>query len=142
MELSNHIIFFGALLVLGSILASVFSARFGTPILLIFLVLGMLAGEDGPGGIEFNDFQLAYLFSTLALAVIRRSAEQERGVALGAYTSFWDLGLGLAGLITGAVALAGYPWVFALAAALAASVAVGAALAPRATVASTPLSRS
>jgi MFS family permease len=59
------------------------------------------------------------LYPALALAVIRRTPEQERGVALGAYTSFWDLGLGVAGLVTGALALIGYPWVFALATVLA-----------------------
>ncbi|HEX6501499.1 MAG TPA: MFS transporter [Micromonosporaceae bacterium] len=59
------------------------------------------------------------LYPALALAVIRRSPEQERGAALGAYTSFWDLGLGVAGLVTGAVALVGYGWVFALSAVLA-----------------------
>jgi cell volume regulation protein A len=36
----------------------------------VFLVLGMLAGEDGPGGIRFDDFETAYLIGTLALAVI------------------------------------------------------------------------
>jgi len=69
MDLSNQFIFFGAVLILASILASVFSSRFGTPILLVFLVLGMLAGEDGPGGIQFNDFQVAYLGSTLRYEV-------------------------------------------------------------------------
>jgi MFS family permease len=59
------------------------------------------------------------LYPALALVVIRGSAERDRGAALGAYTSFWDLGLGVAGLVTGAVALIGYPWVFALATVLA-----------------------
>src|SRR5439155_22966208 len=36
----------------------------------VFLVLGMLAGEDGPGGILFSDFYTAYLIGSVALAVI------------------------------------------------------------------------
>ncbi len=69
-ELSNQIIFIGAILALLSIVASVLSRRLGAPLLLVFLVLGMLAGEDGPGGINFNDSGLAFLFGNLALAII------------------------------------------------------------------------
>jgi MFS family permease len=52
------------------------------------------------------------LYPSLALLVINRSAESERGAALGAYTSFWDLGLGAAGLVTGAIASVSLPDVF------------------------------
>ncbi len=58
-----------ALLVLG-VLSSLIATRFGAPLLLVFLVIGMLAGEDGPGGIVFNDFRAAYLIGSVALAVI------------------------------------------------------------------------
>jgi MFS family permease len=57
------------------------------------------------------------LYPSLALLVIDRTAEADRGAALGAYTSFWDLGLGAAGLLTGAVATGlGYRDVFVTAA--------------------------
>jgi len=52
------------------IIASVITKRVGVPILLVFLLLGMLAGENGPGGIKFNDFGLAFLFGHIALAII------------------------------------------------------------------------
>jgi len=60
----------GALLLFGSILASVLSARVGAPLLLVFLVLGMLAGEEGFGQIEFDNARLAYVIGTVALAII------------------------------------------------------------------------
>ena len=70
MDQANQLILIGAALVAVSILASVFAARSGTPLLLVFLVLGMLAGEDGPGGIVFNDTATAYLIGTIALGII------------------------------------------------------------------------
>ncbi|MGF1645240.1 MAG: potassium/proton antiporter [Thiotrichales bacterium] len=70
MDASNSIILIGALLLFSSILATVASARFGFPLLLIFLGVGMLAGEDGPGGIQFDDFETAFLIGNLALAII------------------------------------------------------------------------
>ena len=41
----------GALLVLAGIASSLLARRFGAPLLLVFLVLGLLLGVDGPGGI-------------------------------------------------------------------------------------------
>ncbi len=70
MELWNTAIFVGALLLVISIVASDFSSRMGAPLLLVFIALGMLAGEDGPGGIRFDDFEISYVIGTLALAVI------------------------------------------------------------------------
>src|ERR1700749_3299214 len=63
-------ILFGALLVLAGILSSLIALRFGAPLLLVFLVVGMLAGESGPGGINFDDVRTAYLVGSIALALI------------------------------------------------------------------------
>jgi potassium/hydrogen antiporter len=63
-------ILFGAVLVLAGILSSLVALRFGAPLLLVFLIVGMLAGEEGPGGIEFNDVRTAYVVGSVALALI------------------------------------------------------------------------
>lgn len=67
---SSSLILFAAVLFLVSILATVITPRLGVPLLLVFLVVGMLAGEDGPGGIHFQDYSLANLAVTIALAVV------------------------------------------------------------------------
>src|ERR1700674_818171 len=63
-------ILLGALLVLAGILSSLVAMRFGAPLLLVFLILGMLAGEAGPGGIRFDDVRTTYLVGSIALALI------------------------------------------------------------------------
>ncbi|MBL8629437.1 MAG: potassium/proton antiporter [Rhodospirillaceae bacterium] len=67
---ANALLLFGALLLLLGIVSSLIARRFGAPLLLIFLVIGMLAGEDGPGGVVFNDYRLTYLIGSMALAII------------------------------------------------------------------------
>ena len=63
-------IMFAALLVLAGILSSLVALRFGAPLLLVFLLVGMLAGESGPGGIKFDDVRTTYLVGAVALALI------------------------------------------------------------------------
>ncbi len=65
----NFLIAAAALLVL-SVVASKFSDRYGVPALLLFLLVGMLAGSDGPGGIYFNDPALAQFIGVVSLALI------------------------------------------------------------------------
>ena len=59
-----------ALLVLAGILSSLVALRFGAPLLLVFLLVGILAGEAGPGGIAFDDVRTTYLVGSVALALI------------------------------------------------------------------------
>lgn len=63
-------IFVGAVLLLLGVLAGKFSGRFGVPALLLFLVIGMLAGSDGPGAIDFTNAPLAATVGSIALAFI------------------------------------------------------------------------
>ena len=59
-----------ALLLLFSIFASKISDRFGVPVLLLFLVLGMISGSEGIGGIYFDDPDIAQTISIIALVLI------------------------------------------------------------------------
>jgi cell volume regulation protein A len=70
MEFASQIIFVAAVLFVASVLATAVTPRLGVPLLLVFLLVGMAAGEDGPGGLHFSDYSLANLSCTAALAVI------------------------------------------------------------------------
>jgi cell volume regulation protein A len=70
MEQVNTLLLLSGVLLFLGVLASTLSARLGLPFLLIFLVVGMLAGEDGPGGIHFDDFSSSFFVGNLALAII------------------------------------------------------------------------
>jgi potassium/hydrogen antiporter len=59
----------GALLAAG-LLASLVAGRLRVPSLLLFLGIGMLAGSDGFGWLDFSDYELAQTVGILALALI------------------------------------------------------------------------
>src|SRR5262245_38143339 len=63
-------ILLGALLVLAGILSSLVAMRFGAPLLFVFLLVGMVAGEAGPWGIRFDDVRTTYIVGSVALALI------------------------------------------------------------------------
>lgn len=60
----------GALLLLLGIFSSKISSQFNVPVLLMFLGVGMLAGVDGIGKIQFQDHRLANAIGTLAMSFI------------------------------------------------------------------------
>lgn len=66
----ENILLVGSLLLFISIIAGKTSYKFGVPTLVLFLGIGMLAGEDGIGGISFNDPQLAQLIGIISLNFI------------------------------------------------------------------------
>ncbi|MEX1148065.1 MAG: potassium/proton antiporter, partial [Sphingomonadales bacterium] len=70
MEFANHLIVFVGALFLLSILAGVVSSRIGAPLLLVFLGLGMLLGEEGPVGVSFGDFEATFVVASISLAII------------------------------------------------------------------------
>jgi cell volume regulation protein A len=59
-----------AILMLASLLASKVSERFSVPALLLFLLIGMLAGSEGFGGICLDNYQAARFIGVVALIFI------------------------------------------------------------------------
>jgi len=115
LEYSDQIILFASLLVVVSIVASAVSARLGAPLLLVFLLLGMLAGEDGPGGFYFDDVHTSLLVGTIALAIIifdggLRTRKEVFRVALWPAVSLATLGV----LVTAVVVAAFATWLLDL----------------------------
>ncbi len=68
--MNEYILIGASILLLISVLVSKISDRFGIPVLLLFLILGMLAGSDGPGGIYFDNPALAQFIGVIALVLI------------------------------------------------------------------------
>ncbi len=70
MFLIDKLLLVASVLMILGILSSKFSARFGVPVLVLFLGLGMLAGSEGVGRIPFENYESAHAIGTLALAII------------------------------------------------------------------------
>lgn len=66
----EYILLAASVLLLLSIIASKASDKLGIPALLLFLLVGMLAGSEGPGGIHFDDPLVAQSLGVMALVFI------------------------------------------------------------------------
>ena len=60
----------GTILIIASILIAKLFHNIGIPTLLLFILVGMLAGSEGIGGIYFDDAQLAQSIGIIALVLI------------------------------------------------------------------------
>jgi cell volume regulation protein A len=129
MDAAHAMILGGAVLGVLSVFAGLLSRRIGAPVLLVFLLLGVLSGEDGPGGIRYDDFASAYLVGSIALAVILLEGGMKTHLSM-LRLAIWPAlalavaGVGITALIVGAAAtwIARVPFVLAML--------VGAAVAP------------
>ncbi|MGB2692861.1 MAG: potassium/proton antiporter [Thermodesulfobacteriota bacterium] len=66
----EYILLGASVLLLLSIVASKVASIIRVPALIIFILIGMIAGSEGPGGIEFDDAWAAQLLGVIALAFI------------------------------------------------------------------------
>ena len=81
------------------------------------LGLAVIAGATSVGsavaGAVVMGFGFSVLYPSLALMVVDQVGEERRGAALGTFTAFFDVGVGLGAPIAGAIAAAaGYPAAF------------------------------
>ncbi|HET9949502.1 MAG TPA: potassium/proton antiporter [Longimicrobiales bacterium] len=68
--LVDRIVLLAGVLLLVGIASSKASARVGVPVLVLFMLVGMLAGSEGLGGVAFEDYTIAHGVGTVALALI------------------------------------------------------------------------
>ena len=108
MEEGLLLLLVGAILA-ASIVVAIGAARTGLPVLVAFLAVGMLLGSDGPGGIDFDDAELAREVGVIGLAAIlyegglQTSWRRLRQVA-GAAALLSTVGVAVSALVTGVAA--------------------------------------
>ncbi|GHD58208.1 potassium/proton antiporter [Jeongeupia chitinilytica] len=117
----NYWLLLGSFLLLLATLSSTITARLGLPLLLVFLGVGMLAGDSGPGQIQFSNYPLAFGVGNVALAVILlagglQTRIQSFRVALKPALSLATVGVVVSAGLAGAFAawLLGLPWLHAM----------------------------
>ncbi|WP_244168497.1 potassium/proton antiporter [Alloalcanivorax xenomutans] len=115
-SLNLYLLIGTGLMFIGLLLGSL-STRIGVPSLLMFLLVGMAAGEDGIGGIQFDDLSTAYVISNIALAVILmdgglRTRMDTFRLALKPALSLASLGVAISAALVGAFTtwLMGVDW--------------------------------
>jgi len=104
----NGFIAVGALLIVLSVLAGMVSSRLGAPLLLVFLVLGMLAGEDGILGIRFSDYRSTYAVGSVALAIILFEGGLRTPRSVVRLVLWPAVSLATIGVLLSALAIAGF----------------------------------
>jgi potassium/hydrogen antiporter len=116
-EAMNLAILIGAGLIAVSTFTSLISFRIGAPLLLVFLVVGLVAGEDGLGGLRFDNARVAYFIGSVALAVILFDSGFNTNfrtvrTALGPALTLATVGVILTAALVGAAAhhLLNLPW--------------------------------
>ncbi|MDV6327312.1 potassium/proton antiporter [Idiomarina sp. PL1-037] len=121
MDSANTLILLCGLLLVVSILAAVASNRLGAPVLLTFLLIGMLAGEQGVLGVEFNNPDIAFFIGSAALVIIlfdggMRTHPERFRVALWPAISLATIGVALTCTMVASAAVYwfGLPWPAAL----------------------------
>ncbi len=111
MDLSiENILLVGSVLLLISIIAGKTSYRFGVPVLILFLGIGMLAGSEGIGGIRFDQPETARFIGVVSLNFILFSGGLDTNWS-SIKSCFWKgFSLSTLGVLLTAVSLGTFVW--------------------------------
>ncbi|ATH07437.1 K+/H+ antiporter [Halobacteriovorax marinus] len=66
----NNTLLIGSILLLLSVVMSKSLSKFGLPILVLFLFVGMISGSEGIGGIDYENYELTHSLSLVAICLI------------------------------------------------------------------------
>lgn len=106
----ENILLIGSLLLFVSIVVGKTSYKFGVPTLLLFLVIGMLAGSDGIGGIRFDDPKIAQFIGIVSLNFILFSGGLDTNWTAVRPILREGLALSTLGVLLTAVSLGTFVW--------------------------------
>lgn len=101
----------GGALVMLSIWLGMVTSRAGMPLLLIFLAMGMLAGEDGIGQIAFDNHQLSFWVANIALAIILFDGGLRTPYSIFRVALKPAVALSTVGVLVTALVLAFFAWI-------------------------------
>ena len=97
-----------------SIVFGRFSERLGVPVAVIFLVVGVVAGSEGIGGIDFEDYEFTFRVGTTALVLILFDGGLNTPVSAVRAVA-WPAGvLATVGVVGTAAAVAAVAWLLGL----------------------------
>lgn len=88
--------------------------RLGVPVVLLFLVLGMLGGSEGIGGIEFSNYQLAVQVGTIYLVLILFDGGMSTSPMAVKRVFFPATTLATVGVAATALMLAAFAWLLGI----------------------------
>ncbi len=106
----ENILLTGSILLFISIIAGKTSYRFGVPTLVLFLVVGILAGSEGIGGIHFNDPKVAQFIGVVSLNFILFSGGLETSWPSIKPVLWQGIALSTMGVLLTAVSIGTFIW--------------------------------
>jgi len=106
----ENIILIGSILLFVSIVAGKTSYKFGVPTLILFLAIGMLAGSDGIGGLQFDDPKAAQFVGIVALNFILFSGGLDTNWSSVKPILWEGLSLSTVGVLLTALSLGTFVW--------------------------------